>query len=1172
MPAEMRSSGAAAEEELQRQRSIEQAIAEGHDADMPSNTGFVVDEKANQPRKQSRTSPYDHPPAKSAADIPGHKPEVDPESAVDVTGTESDGKISRVANSSEVDPNVVWWDSDDDPENPYNWPGWKKWLNCGFISFLTLLTPLASSMFAPGVPELLQEFKITNTELGSFVVSIYVLGYAFGPLVIAPLSEIYGRSIVYHVCNVGFVAFVIACAVAPTIESLIAFRFISGLFGSCPITNGGGSIADMIPQEKRGLALSVFTLGPLLGPVIGPVAGGFLSAAKGWRWNFWVIAIAAGFTTICMMLFLNETYARVILDRKVAKLRKETGNELLRSKLDAGLSAKDYFARSIVRPLKMLLFSPITQIFAIYVAIVYGYLYLLFTTITSVFIQTYGFTPSTAGLSFLGLGIGSLVAQIVFTWTSDAYVQRRAEREGNGMKPEYRLLWLPFGAAVLPIGFFIYGWTVEYKVHWIAPILGMGVVGVATILLFMSMTMYLIDSFTMYAASALAANTLIRSIAGAVLPLAAPKMYAKLGLGWGNSLLAFIALAMVPVPFVFQRYGEYLRTRFKVNLEYDLDDMSPRAEPVTTPLRDQNPTPHADNLISSPPPPDTPPKDSKTQVVFNGPPPPIFSARPRNSQTADAQSAAAAATSALYGLGSALFSRRGSGAGSVSSKTHDNTPRLEQDTVWQSFQRRERALQRDAQRLLDLQASGLSAGLGHASSSDHGTHPRSSGSSSPAASRGRGGTASQSRLSILDPPTQADDHGQVVPVRQPRSKPVGLRGARAGLGRTLTLLADLRAEEDACLASALGQRKSALVKVRKMNTRREGLLDELRALESDEEEPLARELRDLQDEHGAVCRQIEDLEEKLALLKSRQRRMEDDMSTLVNRREAGLSGYRGALKEVDAKLADVLSRPPVKPLDVSVFKESARGVSPCGLEFLSLNPERRTASMAMEWWDKEVLILERRKKAVDKERVALEEGAEVWAAVTKLITAFESELRGSITAGEDGSDETSQEDKLRMQLVKMETVINGLEDHLQHVEQEGWNLLICAIGAELEAFREAYLVLRSAMADLGIEVDDDATPRLARSTTDPKAAEAEGSFNDKGKQKEPDDRGSLLDLRAQDAEEDDNAVPHDLLVDSHHDDERKEIQRPSRREASPSLHGEESDNEIPPEFLREHQD
>lgn len=118
----------------------------------------------------------------------------------------------------------------------------------------------------------------------------------------------------------------------------------------------------------------------------------------------------------------------------------------------------------------------------------YGYLYLVFTTITSVFTETYGFSSSTAGLAFLGIGIGFLIGQGIFTYTSDAYVQRRAAREGNGMLPEYRLLWLPFGGAVLPIGFFIYGWTAEYKVHWIAPIIGMGVIGIANILLFMSVT------------------------------------------------------------------------------------------------------------------------------------------------------------------------------------------------------------------------------------------------------------------------------------------------------------------------------------------------------------------------------------------------------------------------------------------------------------------------------------------------------------------------------------------------------------------------------------------------------------------------------------------------------------------------------------------------------------
>lgn len=162
---------------------------------------------------------------------------------------------------------------------------------------LTSFRPLASSMFAPGIPAVMSEFQSTNTELASFVVSVYVLGYAFGPLIIAPFSELYGRLIVYHVCNVMFVIFTVACAVASNLNMLIGFRFLEGTFGSCPLTIGGGTIADMIPQEKRGGFMAIWALGPLLGPVIGPVIGGYLSQAKGWRWVFWLIAIIVSMVT-----------------------------------------------------------------------------------------------------------------------------------------------------------------------------------------------------------------------------------------------------------------------------------------------------------------------------------------------------------------------------------------------------------------------------------------------------------------------------------------------------------------------------------------------------------------------------------------------------------------------------------------------------------------------------------------------------------------------------------------------------------------------------------------------------------------------------------------------------------------------------------------------------------
>lgn len=139
------------------------------------------------------------------------------------------------------------------------------------------------------------EFHSTNEELGSLVVSIYLLGFAAGPLVIAPLSEMYGRLPLYHSCNTIFAAFTVACAVAPSMNSLIALRFLQGCAGSAPLAIGGGTITDLIPQERRGAYMGIYSLGPTLGPVIGPVAGGFLTGAKGWRWLMWLLLMIVSY-------------------------------------------------------------------------------------------------------------------------------------------------------------------------------------------------------------------------------------------------------------------------------------------------------------------------------------------------------------------------------------------------------------------------------------------------------------------------------------------------------------------------------------------------------------------------------------------------------------------------------------------------------------------------------------------------------------------------------------------------------------------------------------------------------------------------------------------------------------------------------------------------------------
>lgn len=169
------------------------------------------------------------------------------------------------ANSSE-DPNIIFWDGPDDPENPMNWSSKLKVTNVALVSTWTFLTPLASSMVAPGILNILRDFHSSSATLGSFVVSIYILGYALGPLIVAPVSEIYGRLPVYHACNAMFVAWTLACAFAPNLGALLVFRFFQGAVGVCALTIGSGTISDLIPNETRGKFMSVYSIGPLLGP------------------------------------------------------------------------------------------------------------------------------------------------------------------------------------------------------------------------------------------------------------------------------------------------------------------------------------------------------------------------------------------------------------------------------------------------------------------------------------------------------------------------------------------------------------------------------------------------------------------------------------------------------------------------------------------------------------------------------------------------------------------------------------------------------------------------------------------------------------------------------------------------------------------------------------------
>ncbi|KAI0436980.1 putative MFS multidrug transporter [Xylaria telfairii] len=458
---------------------------------------------------------------------------------------------------------------DDDPKS---WPLQRKWLIMSIASWLCLVSPLASSIFAPATSLMNAEFHNDSATLSTFTVSFFILGYVVGSLIAAPLSEQYGRKVILDITTAIFAIWQLACALAPNITSLLVFRLFAGLGGSACLSIGGGIVSDLFDSNERGVATAVFALGPLLGPVIGPIIGGFLSQAAGWRWVFWLLLILGGLTVLLQIFGSRETNFRLIVARKRAfkgqprKLWHRLDWYAPVDVFDAAGYKDVNLAQSMLRPWKFIFTSPITGIICLYSGFVYGLLYLLLTTITTVFVQEYHWSIGVSGLSYIGIGLGFLLGVLVIGSTSDRVMAKHTKLNDNVAVPEVRLKVCVYFSFLIPISFFWYGWSAHQHAFWLAPIFGLACFGLGMIGIFLPLQTYMIDAFPDYAASSTAALASSRNVAGTFLPLAGPYLYRSIGLGWGNTILGFIALALIPAPYFIAKYGGQLRLKYPIRI------------------------------------------------------------------------------------------------------------------------------------------------------------------------------------------------------------------------------------------------------------------------------------------------------------------------------------------------------------------------------------------------------------------------------------------------------------------------------------------------------------------------------------------------------------------------------------------------------------------------------
>ncbi|KLJ09414.1 hypothetical protein EMPG_15184 [Blastomyces silverae] len=446
----------------------------------------------------------------------------------------------------------VRWDSPDDPKNPRNFSLVLRWSMVTIITLCSLCTIFTSALYTMTYDQITVEFNC-STLVATLGLSLFIMGLGVGPLFLAPLSEFYGRRPVYLVAMVLFILWLIPCAAAQNIQTMLISRFFSGFSSSAFMTVAGGSIGDLFSQDDLQRPMMVYTATPFMGPIIGPLVGGFINQYTSWRWSFYVVIIWSAALLICMVFLMPETYHPVLLRHKAQRLRGETGRAYYAwiEKTDKSIATEVMW--SFTRPLQLLFLEPMITCLCVYTSVALGILYLFLGAFYTVFTHNYDFELYQVGLSFLGLLFGTITSFATHPFWNWNYRRLVRQREANGgepgeSEPEYRLPPAIASSILLPLGMFWFAWTTYKSVHWIVPIIGSGFFSAGVVLSYNGILTFLVHAYPLYSASAMGANLILRSIFAAAFPIFGVRLYEKLGYQWATSLLGFFTVAMMPFP------------------------------------------------------------------------------------------------------------------------------------------------------------------------------------------------------------------------------------------------------------------------------------------------------------------------------------------------------------------------------------------------------------------------------------------------------------------------------------------------------------------------------------------------------------------------------------------------------------------------------------------------
>ncbi|KAJ5115967.1 hypothetical protein N7456_000315 [Penicillium angulare] len=490
---------------------------------------------------------------------------------------------------------IVAWDGVNDPQHPRNWSTPARLWATFNVSLLAFIVTAASSINSGILPQNNAAYGVGDV-VGSLVdgksypfyllpryqaltfTGLYLIGFALGSLFSGPLSEIMGRNLVYAGSLIIFMIFVMGAALAPNIGAQLAFRFLSGFFGCPPLTCAGGTIADLWNPLEKTFAFPFYAFISFGGPVLGPVIASYMgqTGVLSWRWSAWIILIGSGAVFFLIVLFQPETYAPLLLQWKGKQLRKITADKRFRSEMD--LQKIALFTRiggAMKRQFLITIHEPIILLISLYMTVLYIVLFTFFDGYTYIFTDTYNLSQGITNIiwvaMYIGISISALLVLPIYSKTkkdftaaakavnnSDPSIDSHA-LDNVPTQPEIRLWFAIVGAPFIPISLFWMGWTDYSSVSMWSPIIASAAFGLGTICVFISSYMYVIDSYDIYAASALGFMTVSRYLAAGGMTVVGMPFYKNMGVHWTLTILGCISALMVPVPYVFYKFGPVIR-------------------------------------------------------------------------------------------------------------------------------------------------------------------------------------------------------------------------------------------------------------------------------------------------------------------------------------------------------------------------------------------------------------------------------------------------------------------------------------------------------------------------------------------------------------------------------------------------------------------------------------